>query len=249
MFKDDVTAVANAAVNKVKFLTTNPLGYFLFSILAGAFVGFGCILSFTISGLLAGLPAAKIVAGAAFGCALSLVVMAGSELFTGNNFVMAVGLFLKKIQLNQAIRLWIICWLGNLVGSILLALCFQWAGLNTDATASAFANAAVAKGSMPVVAMIIRGILCNILVCLAVWCSIKMKSETGKLIMIFWCIFVFFTAGFEHSVANMTTFSVALLAGQGSVLGAVANLFFVTIGNMIGAIGGVALPYYIASKK
>lgn len=250
MFQDAFQAVAQAAANKVKFLQNNPVGYFLYAMLAGAFVGFGCLLSFSVSGMMAGMSFAKIAAGMAFASALSLVVMAGSELFTGNNFVCAAGIFQKKITLAQAIKLWIICWIGNLAGSILLAILFQMTGLNSDATATAFQTAAQAKSTLGILPMITRGILCNILVCLAVWCSIKMTSESGKLIMIFWCIFVFFTAGFEHSIANMTTFSVAFLQGSQafSLAGALANLLWVTIGNLIGGAIGVAFPYFIASK-
>ena len=91
------------------------------------------------------------------------------------------------------------------------------------------------------------------LVCLAVWCGTKMKSESGKLIMIFWCIYVFMICGFEHSVANMTVMAVGLLDPNGvagiSVGGYVHNLLWVTLGNMLGGIFFVAWPYYMIQKK
>jgi nitrite transporter NirC len=109
-----------------------------------------------------------------------------------------------------------------------------------------------AKMSIPFWPLLMRGILCNILVCLATWCSFKCKSESAKLIMIFWCLFVFITAGFEHSVANMTLLTIGLFAPDGanvSIIGYIYNIAVVTFGNMIGGAIFLALPYYIISKK
>lgn len=119
MFREEYNAVCNAAAAKVALLKNNPLGYFVLSMLAGIYVGFGILLIFTIGGMMAGNPYAKIVMGAAFGIALSLVVMAGAELFTGNNFVMTAGVLKKKVTLADTLKLWLICYIGNLVGSIL----------------------------------------------------------------------------------------------------------------------------------
>ena len=250
MFKDEFQAVASAAQAKVAVLKNKPLAYFVLSMLAGAFVGFAVIVAFSIGGMMTGNPMSKIVMGMAFGSALSFVVMAGSELFTGNNFVMTAGIAHKKIRVADAIKLWIACWLGNLVGSLILAFIFVQTGLYSNATLEAMNAAALTKATLPIMAMITRGILCNIMVCLATWCSIKMKSESGKLIMIFWCLFVFFTAGYEHSVANMTLFGiVGMNAASGiSLAGMISNLIFVTLGNMIGGIVFVGLPYHIISK-
>ncbi len=101
--------------------------------------------------------------------------------------------------------------------------------------------------------LFIKAIFCNMLVCLAVWCGSKMKTESGKLVMIFWCIFVFVLCGFEHSVANMTILASGLLdpnevAGL-SIGGYVYNLAIVTVGNMIGGIALVAWPYYMIQKN
>ena len=114
------------------------------------------------------------------------------------------------------------------------------------------AAGALAKMSAAPVALIARGALCNMLVCLAVWCGFRCKNEAAKLMMVFWCLFAFITTGFEHSIANMTLFTEVLLnpAGQAvSLGGAVYNLVMVTIGNMIGGIVFVALPYCAASKE
>lgn len=251
MFREEYQAAANGAAGKFKLLENNPAGYFLLSMLAGAFIGFGVLLTNTIGGTLAGSPATKTVMGCAFGVALSLVVMAGGELFTGNNMVMMAGVFKGTVTLPQAIRLWIICWIGNLAGGIVLGSVYHFSALGTGAIGDFIAAGAAAKMSAAPLALICRGMLCNMLVCLAVWCGFRCKNEAAKLMMVFWCLFAFVTTGFEHSIANMTLFTAALLepAGQAvSIGGMFYNLVLVSIGNMIGGILLVAVPYFIAAK-
>lgn len=119
MYQDEFSAMTNAAAAKVGLLKKNPLGYFLMSMLAGAYIGFGILLIFTESGLMAGNPAAKIVMGASFCVALSLVIIAGAELFTGNTMVMTAGVLEGKISAAELLKLWCVCWLGNVAGSVL----------------------------------------------------------------------------------------------------------------------------------
>lgn len=253
MFKEEFNAAANGAAGKLKLLNSNPLGYFLLSMLAGAYIGFGILLVFTLSGALAGAPYTKLVMGCCFGVALSLVVIAGAELFTGNNLVMTAGVLRKTVTLGDACKLWIVCWLGNLAGSVLLALIFSMTGLYSDATLGAMTTAAAGKMTAGFLPLLARGILCNTLVCLAVWCGFRAKSDAGKLIMIFWCLLAFFATGFEHSIANMTLLTLSLLNNGGneaiSMGGYWYNLIVVTLGNMIGGILFVALPYSAASRE
>lgn len=252
MFREEYNAVCNAAAAKVALLKNNPLGYFVLSMLAGIYVGFGILLIFTIGGMMTGNPYAKIVMGAAFGIALSLVVMAGAELFTGNNFVMTAGVLKKKVTLADTLKLWFICYIGNLVGSILIGVIYHLTGLNAGNVAEFIASTSATKMSIPAMQLFTRGILCNMLVCLAIWCATKCKSESGKLIMIFWCLFAFITTGFEHSVANMTLLAVGILSPVGQAVtigGYIYNLVVVSLGNMFGGILMVAIPYFLASKE
>jgi len=252
MFQEEFEAVADAAQAKVGLLRKNPLGYFVLAMLAGMYIGFGILLIFTIGGQLAGAPATKMAMGVSFGIALSLVVIAGAELFTGNNLVITAGVLKKKITLGSAVKLWIVCYIGNWAGSILLAVVYSLSGLGSGPAGEFMAAGALAKMSAGFVPLFMRGVLCNTLVCLAAWCGIKCRSESGKLIMVFWCLFAFITSGFEHSVANMTLLTVALLnpAGQAVTLGGYFyNLLAVTLGNMAGGILFVAVPYYLASMK
>ena len=252
MFHEEYMAAVKAAEAKCKLLKNNPLGYFLLSMLAGSFIGFGVLLTNSIGSQLQGAPYTKLVLGLSFGIALSLVVIAGAELFTGNNLVMAAGMLEKKVTLCQAVKLWIVCWLGNLCGSALLGVVYTLTGLGAGATGEFMAAAAMGKISAGFVPLLARGALCNMLVCLAVWCGFRAKSDAGKLIMVFWCLFAFITTGFEHSIANMTLCTEVLLNPSGQAVtagGCLYNLAAVTIGNMIGGIVFVALPYFAASRQ
>ena len=237
MFKDEFKAVCNSAAAKLNLMKSNPLGYFV---------------AFTLAGHLSSSEAtaiwAKPAQSAAFAAALSLVVMAGADLFTGNNFVMASAGFRKTAAWGDIFKLWGFCWIGNLVGSLLSSALFVAAKVPTGAIGDYFVNLAVNKTTTAPVPLFMKAVLCNILVCLAVWCGIKMKSESGKLIMIFWCIFVFMICGFEHSIANMSSIGVSLLTGKIAIGAYFYNVIIVTLGNMVGGIVGVALPYHLISK-
>lgn len=252
MFDEEFAAMGNASKNKLALLERNGIGYFLASLLAGAYVGFGILLIFTAGGSLGGAPWAKIIMGVSFGIALSLVVMAGSELFTGNNLIMTAGLLQGKATISQTLKLWLVCLIGNWLGSVILGLVFWGSGLASGATAEFMAQTSAAKMSIPLLPLFLRGMLCNTLVCLAVWCSFRCKSESGKLIMIFWCLYCFITCGFEHSIANMTLLTVGVLApGSAAVSlgGYFYNIIVVTLGNMAGAILFLAIPYHMISRK
>ena len=120
MYQDEYAATGVGAAAKVCLLKKNPLGYFLMSALAGAYIGFGILLSFTVGGTLGPIPMNKIAMGLSFGIALSLVIIAGAELFTGNAMVLYNGWRQKTVTLTDVIGLWIVCYLGNLVGASLI---------------------------------------------------------------------------------------------------------------------------------
>jgi nitrite transporter NirC len=254
MLSEEINKVAQAAKAKSNLLKSGKVKYLLSSMLAGLYVGLGIMLIFSIGGILASAesPFTKIVMGLSFGVALSLVIMAGSELFTGNNFIMMIGSLKKTVTLLDTIKIWIFSFIGNLLGSIIGAYAFYAAGLAKGAVGLFILSASATKMALPIHELVFRGILCNILVCLAIWCSFKMKEETGKLVMIFWCLFAFITTGFEHSVANMTLLSIGLFiphTAAVSLSGFIYNLSFVTLGNMIGGTLVLAIPYYLISKE
>ncbi len=250
MYNLAMEKVTTAAVGKVKLYGSKGR-FFVASMMAGAFVGLGILLIFSISGMLADSSAKSIVMGMSFGIALSLVIMVGSELFTGNNFIMTIGSMNKAVKWKDTIETWVVCYIGNLVGALVVSAIFVMANVGMDNGAiTALAGAATAKAAMPVGVLIFRGILCNVLVCLAVFCSIKMENEVAKLIMIWWCLFAFITSSYEHSIANMTIYFTSILGGADVSIGQmIYNLGFVTIGNMIGGILLGASYFYLGSKK
>lgn len=255
MHNETLQKLTNAAKNKVNLLNSSKLKYTVSSAFAGLYVGLGIILIFTIGGLLtaASSPMTKIMMGVSFAVALSLVIMTGSELFTGNNMVMTAGTLNKVTSSKDMLRIWGYSYVGNLIGSILVAGLFVGTGLvNKGPVMEFFATTSVVKASIPVMDLFFRGILCNILVCVAVLCSFRTSDDTAKLIIIFMCLFAFITSGFEHSIANMTVFAVALLSNaiQGATLaGAVYNLVVVTVGNIVGGALIMGLGVYLLGKE
>lgn len=252
MYNDAWKDLSNSSVYKFQLFKKNPTGYFLSSILAGMFIGFGILLTFSIGGFLEGRPEKKIVMGACFAIALSLVMICGAELFTGNNLIIGSGVLDKRISLKNAIKISIFCFIGNWVGSIIISLLFHLTGLNTASVANLFQSASQAKMSGDFISLFVKGILCNILVCLAIWSGFRTKNDTAKLIMIWWCLFAFITSGFEHSIANMSVLTIGLLNNHSAALsfsGYFYNIFVVTLGNILGGVIFVTIPYFIIKKE
>ncbi|MGL6167729.1 MAG: formate/nitrite transporter family protein [Fusobacteriaceae bacterium] len=257
MFWETIEKVANAGAAKSNFLKKSFGKYFVLSTFAGLFVGLGILLIFSIGGLAApviGPLGARTLMGACFGVALSLVIMCGSELFTGNNFVMTISTLAKATTWGDTFKVWFVCFFGNLFGSVLCGYLFSLTNLTVHFVPGAqsvgnfMGTIATLKVTAPFWDLFFRGVLCNILVCLAVWASIKMTSESGKLIMIWWCLFAFITIGLEHSVANMTIFSALMFKDPSFLPGMITNLIPVTLGNIVGG-AGLGAAYFYVSKK
>jgi nitrite transporter len=253
MFARTLDHFAQVASDKAAFARETPSAFFISSMMAGAYVGIGIILIFTLGQQIE--PALRsLVMGACFGIALTLVVFAGSDLFTGHTMFMTIGVARGSVDLAALARCWALSWIGNLVGSAALALVF-WLGGGGQLLkegADLIFNASAAKMNAPALALLARGALCNWLVCLALWTSARATSDAAKCILIWWCLFAFIAAGFEHSIANMTVFSIALLGNHPpsvSLGGMAYNLLWVTIGNIVGGAGFVALGYLGASPK
>jgi nitrite transporter NirC len=252
---ETIAATAEGARTKASYLRSNPLGYLILSALAGIYVGFGIVLIFAVGAplLAANSPAAKLAMGASFGVALSLVIVAGSELFTGNNLVMTVGLLRRSVSPAAVAGVWLLSFVGNLLGALLLAWLVAKSGVFATAPhLTVIEKTVTAKMTLPADQLFLRGVLCNWLVCLAVWCAMRSTSEAGKLIMVFWCLFAFIGAGFEHSVANMTLLGIGLFQAHGPAVtigGFVHNLIWVTLGNLAGGALFVGGAYWLANTS
>jgi formate/nitrite transporter len=237
---------------------------FALAILAGFFIGLGAeFYTLVITGNDLGFGMKKLVGGLVFSLGLILVVVAGGELFTGNNLIVAAWVG-GKLTLGRVMRNWVIVYLGNLVGSLgtvmLVYLTRQWAFADYQVGVTAL-NIAHAKVTLSFVEGVTRGILCNALVCLAVWLCMSGRSVTDKILSIVFPITAFVASGFEHSIANMYFIPMGLLlreepqvvAAAGKVAadlanlnlsGFVWNLVSVTTGNIFGGGFMVAAVYW-----
>lgn len=244
---ETVKKIVGVAENKISFMNYTPFRYFVSSMLAGALIGFGILLTFTIGGLLHTNPAVRIIMGLSFAVALVTVVLTGTELFTGNNLIMTVAGLNRSVSWKNIIKLLFFSWFGNLAGALLLSFIYVGTGLSDAPEISDFFLAcAVSKGTATIPALFCRGILCNFLVCIAVLITFKTTNDSAKILAIFLCLFAFVTTGFEHSVANMTVYGVSLIDtdimhGGVSLYMTFTNLLWVSLGNLVG--GGFILGF------
>lgn len=253
MHTADHERIAEVAAKKWSYFERSPGGYLILSTLAGIYLGFGIALIFSVGGPLAavGSPVVKLVMGVSFGIALTLVIFAGSELFTGNNLVGAIGGLSRRLTWAQVIQLNAWSWFGNLVGSLGLAwLIIQSGVFAKGPTTELIGNVASVKMSLPAWELFVRGILCNWLICLAVWMTGRTNNDTAKILLIFWCLFAFIGTGFEHSIANQSLLGMALFLPHDAAVTWGAfwyNQLFVVLGNLVGGglfVGGL---YWLVS--
>ena len=233
------------------------LAQFTLGILAGGFIGLGALYFMVVaSDPNLGFAATRLLGGLAFSLGLILVVIAGAELFTGNNLqVMAwAG---GRITTVELLRSWLVIYLGNFIGALGLVLLVLWSQhwrMNGDAVGITAVKIAAAKVALPFWDAFFRGVLCNILVCLAVWLALAGRTVADKIIAIVFPISAFVAAGFEHSVANMYFIPLGIFVQEQlptpalptlNWAGLLSNLIPVTLGNVVGGGGMVAAVYYL----
>jgi formate transporter len=236
--------------------TMPVLTMFALAILAGAFIALGALFfTMTMTTGITGQPPAfglmRLAGGITFSVGLILVVVGGAELFTGNNLI-AMAWASGRVTTQQVLRNWGWVYLGNLVGAVGTAVLVWLAGVHTmgdGAVGETMVQIARSKIALDPVSALARGVLCNVLVCLAVWLCMGARSVTDKILATVFPITAFVACGFEHSVANMyfLPIGVALAAGTSaplSVTGALSNLALVTLGNVLGGTVLVALVYW-----
>lgn len=239
---DDHAALAATKAGQARDLPR----YLLSSILAGAYVGVAVVLLVSTSAPLveAGSPLAKLVQGAVFGVALTLVVFAGAELFTGNAMVMLQGLVRRTVGAGSLAKVWGVSLIGNLVGSVAFAAVVHAGGtLGTGAPAELIASITSSKSALSGPSLFWRAVLCNLLVCLALWMAARTRSDVAKLVVLWWALLAFIASGFEHSVANMTIFGIGALQGSATWADLGANLVWTVPGNVVGGGLLVGLGY------
>jgi nitrite transporter NirC len=256
MYSEAIQALSEQAAAKLAGQRRSLISHFVRSMLAGMYVGAAIVLIFTIGGTLSkdSPGVVRLAMGVCFGGALTIVIFAGSELFTGSNLVLTLGVFTRRATARDLASNWIWTYLGNLAGSILLAVIVIRTGLfDADPVRGFVLNLVDKKMNLPPEQLFWRAVLANWLVCLGVWMAARIKSETARILMIWWCMFTFITSGFEHSIANMCGLVLGLLLpDHGTSItftGYWYNLGLATLGNIVGGAVFVALLYWIGSPK
>jgi nitrite transporter NirC len=227
---------AELAVSKAAQAQRALPRYLASSALAGVFVGVAVVLLLSVAGPLAAStsPATKLVQGAVFGVALTLVVFAGAELFTGNVMVMVHGLWTRRVSPAQLVAVWVASLAGNFAGSIGFAALVHGGGTLTGPGGDLVAAVVKAKDAATGPQLFWRSVLCNMLVCLALWMAARTRSDGAKLAVLWWALLAFVASGFEHSIANMTVFGLGIFDGTATWAQLIRNLAWTVPGNVVG---------------
>jgi formate/nitrite transporter len=244
----EIAALVEAVgVAKARLPALNTL---VLGVLAGAFIAFGAMFTTLVTtGNDLGFGINRLVGGVAFSLGLILVVVGGAELFTGNNLIVMAWAD-RKITARQLLRNWGLVFAGNFVGALGAAVLVYLSGvlqLGDGAVAATASQTATAKVALPFVEAFFRGVLCNTLVCLAIWLCFAAHTVSGKILAIIFPISAFVALGFEHSIANMYFIPLGwLLDADGVTLASfLGNLIPVTLGNIVGGSLFVALVYWL----
>jgi formate transporter len=229
----------------------------MLGVLAGAFIAIGSLFyTLVVADPTLGFAATRLAGGAVFSVGLVLVVVAGGELFTGNN-LLAMAWAERRVSTAALLRNWAIALAANAVGAAAMALLVSltpYPSLNAGGVAEAAVRIAAYKSALPVVPAFFAGVLCNVLVCMAVWMTLAGRSVVDKFVAVLMPITAFVAAGFEHSVANMYLLPLAsLLAADAGATVSLAwlwnNLVPVIAGNIVGGSVLVALVYYVIYRR
>ena len=237
MLLTDVAKVAEAAKNKAELCNNHFGKYFMRAVMAAVLYStypqFG-----------------KLLGAFLFSLAIVLVVFLNGELFTGNNFVMAVGVYNKTVSVKDMVKVWVVSYVGNFVGAILLSAMFVYSKASHAIMVDYYNSFIYTKISAGLPELLLKGILCNFLVCMAVLVGTKLKSESGKLIIMFCIIMSFVVAGFEHCIANMSTFSIGyMLLGNIGTASVIKSMIVVTIGNILGGAVLLGVPVQVMKAE
>ena len=227
------------------------LGFF-----AGIFIGFAGIASTVGGAVVENSSLSRLISACLFPAGMAMVLVAGSELFTGNNRIM-IALLEKKITLPQMLKNWIFVFGGNFIGAAFVAFMVVYGhtpDLLGGKLADSVVNAAIHRVNLTFMDSFLRGVLCNILVCIAVWAAFASKTVSGKLLMSFWPVMLFVLCGFEHSIADIYFCLAGIFAAKEYGITAdtltmssflLKNLLPVTLGNIVGGAGIVGVGYWL----
>ena len=249
-----LSEVEKLALKKVKIFRQSLLRYILRAMLASMFIGFGVIVAFKTGNYfyLEHSPFAYPMAALTFGSAIILIAYGGGDLFTGNTFYYTYAALRGKMGWLEVTHLWVSSYIGNILGAAVFAFMIFTTGLYAESSVNGFLLSVVEKKmQVPTMELFFRGILCNWLVCLAFFIPMGLKGDGPKMFSMMLFVFCFFISGYEHSIANMCTFAIALVLNHPGTIswgGVFHNLIPVTLGNLIG--GGILMAwmYHFVNK-
>ncbi len=239
-------------IHKVKL---SALKMIILGIFAGMFIGFAGIASSVASSTIENPSVARLLSACVFPAGMAMVLIAGSELFTGNNLII-IACMEKKVKFLHMMKNWLCVFVGNFIGAMFVAYLVVFGhvpNLFSGVLAESMMATAVAKVNLSFSDALIKGILCNILVCIAVWAAFGAKKVSGKLLMSFWPVMLFVLCGFEHSIADIYFCMAGLflkaeyeIVAETLTFGSFIcnNLVPVTLGNIIGGAGIIGIGYW-----
>ncbi|NRD80953.1 formate/nitrite transporter family protein [Bacillus sp. BRMEA1] len=246
--------VEKLALKKLKVFQQSKIRYISRSMLASMFIGFGVIVAFRSGNFffLVHSPFAYPIAAFTFGAAIILIAFGGGDLFTGNTFYYTYAALRSRMKWSQVFHLLLYSYIGNILGALAFAFFIYSTGLFEAPDSTSFLMTVVDhKLHAPILQLFFRGILCNWLVCLAFFIPMAFKESGAKMFSMMLFVFCFFISGYEHSIANMCSFAIALVhhhPGTISLAGIIRNLIPVTVGNLIGGEFMMGIMYYYANK-
>lgn len=246
--------VEKLSLKKERIFDTGKLRYLIRAILASMFIGFGVIVAFRTGSYfyVVDSPWAYPMAGLTFSVAIILIAYGGADLFTGDTFYHTYAAIRNKMSWLTVSKLWLYTYIGNIIGAILFAFLIYATGLFNEPEINSFLLTVTDKKMTdPVSELFFRAILCNWLICMAFFVPMSMKDDIAKMTAMVLFVFGFFISGYEHSIANMCTFAIALVTDNpGAVTseGIIRNLIPVTAGNILGGAIFMGVVYYYINR-
>lgn len=244
--------LVNLGLAKYKMCKEETGRFFVRSIVAGLYLGVATILSYTLGCLLfkEAAIAAKIAVAFTFGIGLVAICLFGAELFTGNCFTSIMPVYDRKLKFYQILPMWVICYIGNFIGIACICFLLVKSGSNFALMKEYLTGIMDAKMAFDWMQLLIRGILCNFIVCIATLAGISLKSEVARMIAIIFFVATFVLPGFEHSIANMGVFTIGFTSlGSGIPFDWVPlHMVLCTLGNILGGSLFLGLPIYFIAK-
>ena len=248
---NDIENINKVGINKVEMAKNDSFRFFMRSIMAGLYLSMAAILSFSLGALFQDNTAvSKTLVAGTFGIGLAMIVFLGGELFTGNCFTTMIPVYSKKLKIKDLIPAWIICYLGNCVGSIIVCAIFIGSGSLKDVMTTYLTASITAKLNFDIIQLLLKAVLCNFVVCVGAYAGMKVQDSITKFVFILLIVMIFVLPGFEHCIANVSTFTMGLtlLGNNVSWINLPLHMLISTIGNILGGSVLLGLPVYLTFK-